>query len=157
LPTIVSEISVDFSVRVEHDIGDHQWVIRGLVNPITLDIDVVDLAGTAVELFKDKLGGALDDIPYIGSYLEDAISWIIENVVDLIDDLLEIIIRAISDSLRLHPKLSVGLELHRVDELFEVVPANEEARAVIIRISDMDAEITSEKELVVTVQIEVPS
>jgi len=108
LPTIVSEVSVDFSVKVQHDVAASQWVIKGVVNPLTLDIDIIDVADTAKELFEDTLGAVLSGIPGIGPYLADAIAWI------------------------------------------GPVPP------VTVRITGLDVEITSDKELVVRVDIAVP-
>ncbi len=156
LPTIVSEVSIDFSLKVERDVAAGQWVIKGLVNPFTLDIDIVDLADTAKQLFEDKLGAAMRDIPGIGSYLADAISRILGTVLDAIDDLFEFLMTAISDSLGLHPTLSIGFELHRVDEIFEFLAASGAEPAVNVRITALDSQITSDKELVVSADIAVP-
>jgi len=155
LPTIVSEVSVDFSVTVEHDVPASQWVIKGLVNPFTVDIDIIDLADTAKELFEDTLGNVLSQIPGIGPFLTDAIAWILGTVLDAIDDLFEFLMTAISDSLGLHPVLSIGFELHRVNEIFELVAASGPEPAVTVRITSLDAEITSDKELVASADIAV--
>jgi len=156
LPTIISEVSVDFSMKVEHDEVASQWVIKGMVNPLTLDIDIVDYADTAKQLFEDKLDAKLSGIPGIGPYLADAIAWILGTVLDLIDDLFEFLLTALSDSLGLHPVLGIGFELHREDEIFEILSASEPQPAVTVRIADLDAEITSDKELVVSANIAVP-
>lgn len=156
LPTIVSEVSVDFSVAVEYDAGANQWVIKGAVNPLTLDIDVVDLADTIAQLFEDTLGDVVNDIPGIGPYLEQVISAILSALLDIFDDLGESLLTALSDSLGLHPLLAVGFELHRVDEVFEIVPAAGPEPAVTVRITDMDVDITHDKELVVSADIAVP-
>ena len=73
-----------------------------------------------------------------------------------IDDLMEFLLTALSDSLGLHPVFGIGFELHRVDELFEILPASGVEPAVIIRITDMDVEITSDEELEVSADIAVP-
>lgn len=156
LPTIVSEVSVDFSVQVEQDLVASQWVIKGVVNPLTLDIDIIDLADTAKDLFEDTLGAVLSGIPLIGPFLEDAIAWILGTVLDLIDDLFEFLLTALSDSLGLHPVLGIGFELHRVDEIFEILPASGPEPAVMVRITALDVEITSDKELVTSADIAVP-
>lgn len=159
LPTIVSEVSVDFSVQVEHDLAASQWVIKGVVNPLPSDIDIIDVEGTAVAAkqdFEDALGIELGDIPGIGPFLEDTIDWILSTVLDSIDDLLEFLSTWLSDSLRLHPVLGIGFELHRVDEIFEILPVSGSEPAVTVRITDLDAEITSDKELVVSADIAVP-
>ncbi|MGB6895074.1 MAG: hypothetical protein WBF37_03900 [Dehalococcoidia bacterium] len=156
LPTFFSEVSVDFSVQIEHDLGASQWVIKGVVNPITLDIDIVDWADTARVLFEDTLGAVLNGIPLIGPFLEDTIAWILSTVLDLIDDLFEFLLTVLSDSLGLHPVLGIGFELHRVDEIFEILPVSGPEPAVTVRITDLDAEITSDKELVVSADIAVP-
>lgn len=156
LPTIVSEVSVDFSVVIEFDPGPHDWVIKGVVNPLTLDIDLIDLADTITQLFQDTLGDELDDVPGIGPFLSDAIAAILGTVLDLIDDLAEFLLTALSDSLGLHPVLGIGFELHRVNEIFEIVPAAGLEPAVNVRITDMDVEITSDEELVASADIAVP-
>jgi hypothetical protein len=156
LPTLVSEVSIDFSLKVEHDIPVAQWVIVGTVNPFTLDIDLVDLADTAKELFTNKVKDKLSAIPDIGSFIGDAVAWIMSNVIDLVDDLMEFLNTALSDSLNLHPILGVGFELHRVDELFKIVPAAGVEPAVIVRIIDLDAEITADEELVASADIALP-
>ncbi|GAG62426.1 unnamed protein product, partial [marine sediment metagenome] len=122
LPTIVSEVSVDFSVQVEHDLAASQWVIKGVVNPLPSDIDIIDVEGTAVAAkqdFEDALGIELGDIPGIGTFLEYATDFILSTVLDSIDHLLEFLSTWLSDSLRLHSVLGIGFELHRVDEIFE--------------------------------------
>lgn len=156
LPTLVSEISADFSIDVSFDAGAHQWVIKGLVNPVTLDIDIIDLAGTIEEAFHDSIGAVISGIPGIGPWLDDAIGWILEAVIDSFDDLSEAIFTAISDSLSLQPVFGIGFELHRVDELFTLVAASGAEPAVRIRITDLDAEINADEEFVVSADIAVP-
>jgi hypothetical protein len=156
LPTLVSEVSIDFSLKVEHDIPAAQWVIIGSVNPFTLDIDLVDSADMAEELFKDTVKDKLSAIPDIGQFIGYAIAWIMSDVLDSVDDLLEFLNTALSDSLKLHPILGVGFELHRVDELFRIVPAVGAEPAVIVRIIDLDAEITADEELVASADIALP-
>lgn len=156
LPTIVSEVSVDFSLQVEHDILASQWVIRGMVNPFTLDIDLIDLADTIAELFEDTLGDEIDDIPGIGPFLAEAISAILSLLGDVFDDLGEALMTALSDSLGLHPVLGIGFELHRENEIFEILDAAPPEAAVTVRITDMDVDITSDEELVASADIAVP-
>lgn len=159
LPTLLSEVSFDFSVQIQHDPAANQWVIKAVVNPLTADIDIIDVAGTAViakEKFEDSLGIKLSDIPFIGSYLNDATDWILSEVLDSIDDLLEFLSTWLSDSLRLHPVLGIGFELHRADEIFEILPTSGTEPAVMVRIIDLDVDITSDRELVVSADIAVP-
>lgn len=156
LPTFISEVSVDFSVKVEHDIAASQWVIKGAFNALTTDIDIIDLADTAKRLFEDTLGDVLSGVPYIGPYLEDVIEQILDATLDSIDDLDRDLRKWLSESLGLHPVLSIGFELHRVDEIFEILPASGPEPPVTVRITDIDVEITSDKELVVRVDIAVP-
>ena len=156
LPTIVSEISVDFSLQIYRDPAAAQWVIAGVVNPFTLDIDIIDLADTAAELFEDTLGAVLSSVPGIGPFLSDAISWILSTVLDLLDDLMEGVVTALSDSLQLNSLLGIGFELHRVDEVFELVSVAGSEPAVNIRIASLASEITSDRELVVSADVAVP-
>jgi len=153
---IISEVSVDFSMKVEHDDVASQWVIKGMVNPLTLDIDIFDWADMAKQLFEDKLSAKLDALGIVGSLLAEATAWILGTVLDLIDDLFEFLLTALSDSLGLHPVLAIGFELHRQDEIFEILSAFDSQPAVTVRIADLDAEITSDKELVVSADIAVP-
>jgi len=52
--------------------------------------------------------------------------------------------------------LGIGFELHRVDEIFEFLRASGSEPAVTVRITDLDVDITSDKELVVSADIAVP-
>lgn len=159
LPTIVSEVSFDFSLQIQHDSAANQWVIKAVVNPLTADIDLIDVEGTAVaarQEFEDALHLELSNIPGIGPYLDTVTDWVFGAVLDLIDDLLECLSTWLSDSLTLHPVLGFGFELHRVDEIFEILPASEPEPAVTVRIADLDVDITSDKELVISADIAAP-
>lgn len=159
LPTIVSEVSFDFSLQIQYDAAANQWVIKAVVNPLTADIDIIDVANTAVAAkrkFEDSLGIKLSNIPLIGPFLEDAADWILSEVLDSIDDLLESLSTWLSDSLRLHPVLGIGFELHRADEIFEILPTSGTEPAIMVRIIDLDVDITSDRELVVSADITVP-
>ncbi|MDX1692907.1 MAG: hypothetical protein R3208_04030 [Ketobacteraceae bacterium] len=163
LPTIVSEISADLSIRIYHDDDADEIIIGLLVNPLTLDIDLIDLEGMLIEAIEDGLIGDLADAIGIGA----VITWILENIIgpilDLTDDVDEAIRTLLSDLIFGETWLGIGTELIRFSQNirlpladFVELPPEIGNPVIAFKLDKLALEVNSDQELVVSADIALP-
>ncbi len=164
LPPITTEISGDGMIVPELDELEKEWELKLQLNPLTADIDLVDIADTMGDLFENIARRLLDDLlgpvgAIVYAIIGEPMEWLIRTVLDIPDDLSEWLRRLLSDTLDLHGLLARFLEritgkivVMRFDQEMEVLKDElSETTPVTITIADVDAEVTDDRELAIGV------
>ncbi len=179
LPPITSEVSGDGMIIPElancsdyhEDCSERTekiWILKLQLNPLTADIDLIDIADTFGDFFEsasqavlEELFGPVGDVIY--TVIGEPIEWLIRNVLDILDDISEFFFRLLSDTLQLHSIFADFLEeltgkivLDDFDNEYEILSAKEEDSSppVTVKISDVELDITGDKELTLGVTVE---
>lgn len=176
LPPVRSEVSGDGFIVPVHDLANHLWKLKLQLNPLTADIDLIDIADTMGDLFESVMDDILDAIfgdtisSIIYSIIGEPIEWLLRTVLDITDDIGEWFLRLISDNIGLHGLFADFLEMitgelyiAEFDDVQDLVPAEAPSAdfimgmpAVRIAIEDVDLEVNSHSELVVGANLGSP-
>jgi hypothetical protein len=179
LPPITSEVSGDGMIIPElvncsdhlDDCSDRTekiWILKLQLNPLTADIDLIDIADTLGDLFESIAQGVLEELfgpvgDIIYTIIGEPIEWLIRTVLDIGDDISEFFFRLLSDTFELHSFFADILEdlagkivIEDFDNEFEILPEDEEEGLppVTVEISKVEVDITEDKELTIGVTIE---
>jgi hypothetical protein len=176
LPPITSEVSGDGSIVPVHDVPAHLWRLKLQLNPLTADIDLIDIADTLGDLFESVMDDILDAIfggtisSVIYAIIGDPIEWLLRTVLDVADDLSEWFFRLLSDNLGLHNLFAEFLEM-LTGQIFlaefpdeqDIFPAQSPSSnfpaglsPVRIAIDDVMVDVNSHHELVVGANVGSP-
>lgn len=170
---ITSEISGDGMIvpelvsEIEDDQEVYKWLLKLQLNPLTTDIDLIDIADTIGDLFESAARGILNSIfgdlgDIIYAIIGEPIEWLIRTVLDIGDDISEFFFRFLSDTVGLHGIIADFLEdlvgkiviakFNQEQELFE--DKYSETTPMTIQIADVDLDINIDHEMVLGVTIE---
>ena len=167
LPPITSEISADGMIVPELDSPAGKWLLKLQLNPLTVDLDLVDIADTMGDLFESaarnilgNLFGPVGDIIY--SIIGDPIEWLIRTVLDITDDITEWFMRFLSDTLGLHGiladflvKITGKIVVSEIDENMEILQDEySSSTPMTIRVADIVLDVNADHELMLGVTIE---